>query len=110
MATISNPIVSNTINSSYVLIENASFPPRLGNGGIHTLSAPLVSILHCHGAEVYLPMGEVEIFDLVSHTDVRMDKIYAQCPRNGNRGRFGAIRGCLSRLAMCVAPVLRGME
>lgn len=51
MATISNPIVSNTINSSYVLIENASFPPRLGNGGIHTLSAPLVNILYFHGSE-----------------------------------------------------------
>ena len=50
IATTSIPKVSNTINSSYVLIENASFRSRLGNGGIHTLSAPLVSILYCHGA------------------------------------------------------------
>ena len=50
MATTRIAKVSNTINSSYVLIENASFRSRLGNGGIHTLSAPQVSILYCHGA------------------------------------------------------------
>lgn len=50
MATIRIAKVSSTMNSSYVLIENASFRSRLGNGGIHTLSAPLVSILYCHGA------------------------------------------------------------
>ena len=38
------------MNSSYVLIENASFCSRLGNGGIYTLSVHLVSILYCHGA------------------------------------------------------------
>ena len=50
MATIRIAKVSSTINSSYVLIENASFRSRLGNGGIHTLSAPQVSILYCHGS------------------------------------------------------------
>ncbi len=50
MVTISIAKVSSTINSSYVLIENASFRSRLGNGGIHTLSASQVSILYCHGA------------------------------------------------------------
>lgn len=40
------------MNSSYVLIENASFRSRLGNGGIHTLSAARVSILHCHGTAI----------------------------------------------------------
>ena len=52
MVTISIAKVSSTINSSYVLIENASFRSRLGNGGIHTLSAPQVSILYCHGAVI----------------------------------------------------------
>ena len=51
MATIRIAKVSSTMNSSYVLIENASFRSRLGNGGIHSLSAPLVSILYCHGTE-----------------------------------------------------------
>ena len=50
MATMRIAKVSSTMNSSYVLIENASFRSRLGNGGIHTLSAPLVSILYCHGS------------------------------------------------------------
>ena len=50
IAITSIPKVSNTMNSSYVLIENASFRSRLGNGGIHTLSAPRVSILCCHGS------------------------------------------------------------
>lgn len=53
IATISIPKVSNTMNSSYVLIENASFRSRLGNGGIHTLSAPRLNILYCHGAVVH---------------------------------------------------------
>lgn len=50
MATIRIAKVSSTINSSYVLIENASFRSRLRIGGIHTLSAPLISILCFHGS------------------------------------------------------------
>ncbi len=45
MATIRIAKVSSTINSSYVLIEKASFRSRLGNGGIYTLSASRVSIV-----------------------------------------------------------------
>ena len=40
IATTSIPKVSSIMNSSYVLIENASFPFTARNGGIHTLSAP----------------------------------------------------------------------
>ena len=49
MATTRIANVSNTINSSYVVIKTL-LPFKARNRGIHTLPAPRLSILYCHGA------------------------------------------------------------
>ena len=58
IATTSIPKVSNTMNSSYVLIENASFHLRLGTEVFTPYRLPLLSILYCQRSNLPLKLWD----------------------------------------------------